>query len=209
MAFHIIRNDITKMNVDAIVNSANPEPTYAYGTDLVIYTAAGPSALLAERQRIGTIKPGEAAVTSAGQLPVKHIIHTVAPSWKGGEHNEFDILKSCYENSLRLAHALGCSSIAFPLIATGIYGFPKDKALQVAMNTIQSFLFTHDMDIFLVVFDEKAFVLSGKIFDQIQAYVDANYVNAVHSTEYSVPINLSGKDYSEDQTPDSFLRDNV
>lgn len=208
MSFHIIRNDITKMHVDAIVNSANPEPTYAYGTDLAIYTAAGPEALLAERRRIGFIKPGDAAVTSAGKLPAKHIIHTVGPSWEDGTHDEFEILKNCYENSLRLAYTLSCRTMAFPLIATGIYGFPKDKALQIAMNTIQSFLFTHDMDIFLVVFDEKAFVLSGKIFDQIQAYVDANYVQEAHSSEY-YPEEQSSNDETARALVDDALRRQV
>lgn len=187
MAFHIIRNDIVKMKVDAIVNSANPKPTYAYGTDLAIYKAAGAEALLKERLAIGEILPGTAAVTSAGNLQAKYIIHTVGPSWIDGSHGEFDVLRACYANVLEAAERLKCRSIAFPLIATGVYGFPKDQALKIAMSAIQSYLIRHEMDVYLVVFDENAFVLSGKVFDRIQAYVDANYVADAYSDEYRIP----------------------
>lgn len=139
-AFHIVRNDITRMNVDVIVNSANPEPTYAYGTDLAIYSVAGIEQMLKERKLIDAIAPGEVAVTSAGQLKAKYVIHTVAPLWENGDHNEFEILHACYKKALNLAKDLHCKSIAFPLLATGVYGFSKDKALEIAMASIQSFL---------------------------------------------------------------------
>ena len=177
MPFQIIRNDITKVKADAIVNTANPEPTYAVGTDGAIYEAAGAEDLLKERKKIGSIKRGDIAVTPAFNLDAKYIIHTVGPSWDGGDKGEFDILKSCYSKSLRKAAELSCESIAFPLIATGVYGFPKDKALQIAISEISSFLMEdeNDMDVFLVVFDKKAFRLSENLFFEIESYIDEEY----------------------------------
>ncbi len=129
MPFQIIRNDITKVKADAIVNTANPKPVFAAGTDAAIYKAAGEKQLLAERKKIGDIMPGETAVTPAFSLDAKYIIHTVGPLWEDGAHGEFDILESCYRNCLQKAAELKCKSIAFPLIASGNYGFPKDEAL--------------------------------------------------------------------------------
>lgn len=188
MAFHIVRNDITRMNVDVIVNSANPKPIYAYGTDLAIYNAAGVEKMLCERKEIGDIAPGNVAVTSAGgTLKATFVFHTVAPLWEDGKKQELQILRNCYERSLKKAIDMGCNSIAFPLLATGVYGFPKDKALEIAMSTIQSFLLQYPLDVFLVVFDEKSFVLSGKIFDRIQSYIDANYIEEAFEKEYRRP----------------------
>lgn len=184
MPFQIIRNDITKVKADAIVNTANPKPTYGGGTDSAIYEAAGKKQLLSERKKIGDIARGAAVETSAFNLDAKYIIHTVGPVWEGGNKGEFDILKACYENSLQLAVKLKCKSIAFPLIATGVYGFPKDKALQIAMSVIQSFLMESNMKVILVVFDKKAFELSGNVVDNIREYVDANYVKQAKSREY-------------------------
>lgn len=184
MPFQIIRNDITKVRADAIVNTANPNPTYAGGVDSAIYEAAGKKQLLAERKKIGKIARGEAAETPAFNLDAKYIIHTVGPIWQGGEMGEFDTLKSCYENSLSLALKLKCKSIAFPLIATGVYGFPKDKALQIAMSVIQAFLMENSMKIILVVFDRTAFELSGKVVESIREYVDSNYVKQAKRREY-------------------------
>ena len=130
MPFRIIRNDITKVRADAIVNTANPEPIFAGGTDSAIYHAAGARRLLAERKKIGYIEPGEAAVTKAFRLPAKFIIHTVGPAWVDGNHGEFELLASCYRKPLLLASHLGCRSIAFPLISTGVYGFPKGQGPQ-------------------------------------------------------------------------------
>ena len=185
MSFHIIRNDITKVKADAIVNTANPQPTYAGGTDHAIYMAAGKTELLKARKQIGDIARGQAVETPAFNLTAKYIIHTVGPIWNGGEDGEFDILKSCYENSLNLALKLKCKSIAFPLIATGVYGFPKDKALQIAMSVIQPFVMEHSMKVTLVVFDKNAFELSGKVVENIQEFVDSNYVKTANKREYS------------------------
>lgn len=140
MPFHIIRNDITKVHADAIVNTANPEPVYAGGTDAAVYRAAGEKRLLAERKKIGHIEPGEVAVTRAFRLPAKFIIHTVGPAWMDGNHGEYELLASCYRKSLLIARQLGCRSIAFPLISTGVYGFPKEKALEIALEQFSAFL---------------------------------------------------------------------
>lgn len=186
MAFRIIRNDITKVSADAIVNTANPRPRYVSGTDYAIYMAAGADELLKERQKIGNIETGQAAVTPAFALSAKYIIHTVGPEWVDGEHGEREAVKSCYENSLCLAKDLGCESIAFPLIATGVYGFPKADALQIAVTVFSEFLTDTDMEIILVVFDEDSFVLSGKIFSGVDAFIDENYVSEKMDSEYTL-----------------------
>ena len=185
MPFKIIRNDITKVHADAIVNTANPNPIYASGTDRAIYEAAGCELLLEERKKIGEIARGDAAVTKAYHLPAKYIIHTVGPIWKYGTAHEFEILESCYMKSLEKAVELECMSIAFPLIATGVYVFPKDKVLQIAISVFSRFLMTQEMQIILVVFDKKAFQLSRQMVGEIDSYIDANYVKEHRESEYS------------------------
>lgn len=184
MPFRIIRDDITKVKADAVVNTANPEPCYGRGTDGAIYQAAGAEALLAERKKIGTIAPGEAAVTAAFDLPAKYIIHTVGPAWIDGEHGEFEILRSCYRKSLLLADQLGCESIAFPLIATGVYGFPKDKALEIALNVIKEHLEDSELNVTLVVFGRNSFKTAESLTARIEEYIDENYVLARMDEEY-------------------------
>ena len=184
MPFQIIRNDITKVAADAIVNTANPKPKYADGTDRAVYTAAGAEQLLEERKKIGEIGVGQAAVTPAFALPAKYIIHTVGPVWIDGSHGEADAVRSCYRESLKLAEELKCGSIAFPLIATGNYGFPKDLALQIALSEFSAYLMTHEMDITLVVFDRSAFELSGRLFEDVGAFIDENYVDEASAKEY-------------------------
>lgn len=185
MSFNIIRNDITKVSADAIVNTANPKPIYAGGTDSAIYAAAGAEALLKEREKIGDIEVGQSAVTSAFGLDAKYIIHTVGPEWTDGEHGEQEAVKNCYENSLKLAKELGCESIAFPLIATGVYGFPKDEALKIAISVFSDFLAGEDMEITLVVFDKESFVLSDEIFSGVDEYIDDNYAKSTLDEEYA------------------------
>lgn len=185
MPFQIIRNDITKVNVDAIVNTANPRPVIGSGTDSAIYEAAGAKNLLEARRKIGDIAPGAAASTPGFKLNTKYVIHTVGPAWQDGRHGEELILRSCYRNSLQLAAELGCGSVAFPLIATGVYGFPKDKALSIAMAEISSFLLSHEMKVILVVFDQTAFELSGKVFSDVAEYVDEHYVRKAREQEYN------------------------
>ena len=186
MPFQIIRNDITKAKADAIVNTANPCPVYASGTDAAIYEAAGADRLLVERKKIGDIRPGDAAVTPAFDLDAQYIIHTVGPSWIDGYHEERETLHSCYARSLQMAADLNCESIAFPLIATGVYGFPKDEALQIALAEINRFLLSHDMLVILVVFDRKAFELSGKLVGDIKEYIDENEVSEIRLAEFGI-----------------------
>ncbi len=195
MPFQIIRNDITKVKADAIVNTANPEPLIGEGTDSAIYRAAGEDELLLERQKIGCIAPGQAAHTDAFRLDAKYIIHTVGPMWIDGEHDERHILRACYRNSLHMADNLNCASIAFPLIATGVYGFPKDEALQIALEEISRFLLTHDMQVILVVFDRKAFELSGRLVSGIEEFIDDHSAKALRDAEYRDKIRRNGQKY--------------
>jgi O-acetyl-ADP-ribose deacetylase (regulator of RNase III) len=183
MPFQIIRNDITKVKADAIVNTANPKPRIGRGTDSAIYAAAGKEQLIAAREKIGDIAPGQAVHTSAFALNAKYIIHTVGPVWVDGTHGERDTLRSCYENSLTLADSLGCESIAFPLIATGTYGFPKDEALHIALSEIQRFLLTHEMKVTIVVFDRKALELSESLVGGIEQFIDDHTARELHTKE--------------------------
>lgn len=184
MPLEIIRNDITKVEADAIVNTANPEVAYGAGVDSAIYAAAGEEELLAERAKIGRMVPGAAAVTPAFKLSAKYIIHTVGPVWQGGDHGEAETVASCYRNALNLARENDCESIAFPLIATGTYGFPKDLALKIAIAEISSFLFENDMTVYMVVYDKEAFVLSGKLFSDVTEYIRENEILPREEREY-------------------------
>lgn len=185
MAFQIVRNDITKITADAIVNTANPEPTFMAGTDSAIYLAAGADELLAERAKIGPIAEGEVAVTPAFDLDAKYIFHTVGPVWNGGGEGEKETVRKCYLNCLKKACELGIESIAFPLISTGVYGFPKAEALLIATSVFSEFLADHELDITLVVFDNESFTLSGKIFAGVNEYIDENYAAEKISEEYA------------------------
>ena len=184
MAFQIVRNDITKITADAIVNTANPEPVCMAGTDSAIYAAAGADKLLEARRKIGMIEEGSVAVTPAFDLEAKYIFHTVGPVWQGGDKGEKEVVKNCYVNCLNKALELGVESIAFPLIATGVYGFPKADALQIATSVFSSFLSENEMSITLVVFDNESFALSGKIFAGIDQFIDDHYVEAKTDEEY-------------------------
>lgn len=144
MPMKIIRDDITKVSADIIVNTANPMPIYSTGTDKAVYEAAGAEVLLAERAKIGKIARGDIAVTPAFALDAKYIIHAVGPWWEGGNNGEFDILRSCYQKSLEKAAELKCKSIAIPLIASGGNRFPKTEALQIALEVINRFLMENE-----------------------------------------------------------------
>ena len=183
MPFEIVRNDITQMTADAIVNTANPRPVIGLGVDSMIHEKAGPR-LLEARQKVGSIAVGSAAVTDAYDLEAKYVIHTVGPVWRGGLFGESKLLRKCYDASLALALEKGCRSVAFPLISTGNYGFPKDQALQIAISAFSSFLLEHEMTIYLVVFDQKAYKLSEKLFHPVASYIDQNYVEAREAAVY-------------------------
>ncbi|MBE6931767.1 MAG: macro domain-containing protein [Ruminococcaceae bacterium] len=185
MPFEIVRNDITNMRVDAIVNTANPNPVVGFGVDAGIHQKAGP-ALLAARQRIGKIPVGGAAVTPGFELSAKYVIHAVGPVWQGGDQKEEKLLHACYEKSLKLAKKWGCESIAFPLMCAGNHGFPKPLALQTAVRAISEFLMKHEMQVYLVVFSRDAFRLSEQLFRQVSSYIDENYILEKNLQEYGL-----------------------
>lgn len=183
MPFEIIRGDITELKVDAIVNAANPRPVVGWGVDAGIHQKAGPR-LLAARQRIGVIPVGKAAVTRGFGLPARYVIHAVGPVWVDGTHGEAAQLRQTYDSALALAVKKRCRSVAFPLLSSGNYGFPKDEALQTAVAAFSAFLMDHDLKILLVVFDRDTFDLSGKLFSSVRSYIDEHYIEAKLRDEY-------------------------
>ena len=183
MPFEIVRNDIVNMKVDAIVNTANPRPIIGAGTDKAVHDKAGARLLLA-RKEIGNIAVGEAAITPAFDLDANYVIHTAGPIWKDGRSGEEELLASCFRNSLGIAKKKDCESIAFPLISTGSYGFPKPLALQITVREISSFLMENEMQVYLVVFEKQSFELSEKLFKSVSSYIDANYVSDKMNLEY-------------------------
>lgn len=176
MPLQIVRNDITKMRVDAIVNAANETLLGGSGVDGAIHQASGPE-LLAECRTLHGCKTGQAKITKGYRLPAKFVIHTVGPVWEGGSYGERDLLVSAYRSSLELALEHRCETVAFPLISSGVFGYPKDQALKVAVDTIGDFLLLHDMTVYLVIFDKAAYTISGKLFSDIAAYIDDRYVD--------------------------------
>jgi O-acetyl-ADP-ribose deacetylase (regulator of RNase III) len=177
MPFTIVRQDITKMKVDAIVNAANTDLAMGGGVCGAIFKAAGAQKLQAACDRVAPIKTGEAAITPAFALPSKYVIHAAGPVYRHWNAAQSEILlRSAYTNSLRLAFDNKCSSIAFPLISSGIFGYPKDEALSVASSAIRDFLFDHDIDVYLAVFDRAAFSVSEKLLGAVESYIDEHYV---------------------------------
>lgn len=174
MPLQIIRQDITKTLCDAIVNPTNVKLNPTGGLDLAVHNAAGKE-LLNAVEAIGHIEVGKAVITPAYNLKAKYVIHTAGPVWRGGSSNEEALLKSCYTNALNLAKDNHCESVAIPLISSGTYGYPKDKVLNTAIQTISDFLFKSEMMVYLVVFDKTSYQLSEKITGSIKSFIDDNY----------------------------------
>ena len=177
MPLHIIRQDITKMKVDAIVNTTNEEMIGYSGVDFAVHQGAG-AELDKECERIAPLGLGMVKVTKGYNLDCKYIIHTSGPIWEGGLRGERAILKSCYLESLKMAVDLNCDSIAFPLISSGVYGYPKDQVLKFAVQVITEFLFEHELMVYLCVFDRTSYEFSQKLFTEINEFIDDEYVDS-------------------------------
>ena len=176
MPFSLVRNDIVNMRVDAIVNAANSSLAPGGGVCGAIFAAAGRTALDKACRAIGHCDVGSAVITPGFDLPARYVIHAVGPIWQGGSRGEADLLHSCYTRALHLARENGCESIAFPLISSGIFGYPKPQALRVAINAIEEFLLKYEMQVYLVIFDRAALLISERLYENIQRYIDDRYV---------------------------------
>lgn len=176
MPFSLVRNDIVNMRVDAIVNAANSSLAPGGGVCGAIFAAAGRTALDKACRAIGHCDVGSAVITPGFDLPARYVIHAVGPIWQGGSRGEADLLHSCYTRALHLARENGCESIAFPLISSGIFGYPKPQALRIAINAIEEFLLKYEMQVYLVIFDRAALLISERLYENIQRYIDDRYV---------------------------------
>ncbi len=205
MPLKIIRNDITKVEADAIVNTANPYPVVGAGTDFAIHEAAGPELLLSRRQ-IGEIAPGHAAATPAFGLPARYVLHAVGPRWIDGTQNEAALLRETYDAALALADSLGCRSVAFPLLSAGSCGFPRDLALSVAIGAITDFLMEHELLVCLTLFDAEAFDLAGSLFSDLKSYIDDNYA-ALQTKKERAPQRMQRRWMRNDTAAERYSED--
>ena len=209
MPLKIVRNDITKMDTEAIVNTANGHAAVGTGCDSAIYKAAGYEELLKYRtEKIGFVAEGEAFLTPGFSLRAKYIIHAVSPHYMGGNQGEEEKLRSCYRKSLQIAKDNNIKSVAFPLISTGGFGYPKEEGMRIAVDEINAFLLSNDMLIYLVVFDMKATMLGEKVYLGLKAYIDHNYVNKKLDEEYgnanlgsTRPSDIGYREYLSNKEP--------
>lgn len=209
MPFKIVRNDIINMKTDAIVNAANVNLQKGGGVCGAIFKAAGTNELQEECDKIGHTPVGSAVITKGYNLYAKYIIHAVGPIWRGGNDGEEELLHNTYKNSLNIALENNIKSIAFPLISAGIYGYPKDKALRVAMSAIGDFLLNHEMDIYLVVYEKESVLLSEKLFNKIEEYIDDNYIKKASRAiqSYDLQESIYRDSYLEDISVDPSLKE--
>lgn len=213
MPFHLIRQDITKIDTDAIVNAANTSLLAGGGVCGAIFKATGERSLSSACKKLAPIKTGQAVATSGFKLPAKYIIHTAGPIYSASKAKQCrQQLKDCYLNSLKLADSMGLTSIAFPLISSGIYGYPKAEALEVAQEAINEFLQNSDsdMEVLLAVFDQKSFEISTKLLDEVESYIDQNYVDQSEKEDIryrSFPGMMSPSFVESTAKPDVFFDD--
>ncbi len=198
MPFKIVRNDITRMDTDAIVNTASETVGVGAGCDTAVYNAAGREKMLAyRRENVGRVPEGEAFITPGFNLPAKYVIHAVSPFYMDGKDGEEEKLRSCYRKSLALAKENGIKSIAFPLISTGSFGYPKEEGMRIAVDEINAFLLGNDMDVYLVVFGNKATRLGEKLYSNLEEYIDQNYVASHWEGEYGGSFSRTAAAYGE------------
>ena len=201
MPFTIVRQDITKMQVDAIVNAANTELRMGGGVCGAIFQAAGEEKLQEACDKIAPIQTGQAAITPGFDLPAKYVIHAAGPVYSHWHKRRCrEQLGSAYIASMQLAVENGCESIAFPLISSGIYGYPKDEALEVARQAIEEYLQNHDLVVYLVVFDKSSFLISKALLGKVESYIDQHYVD-VHQSRRRVLLDVGEAAFSQAAPP--------
>ena len=193
MGFHIIRNSLSDVKADALVNPTSTQGTNIGGVEAKLFEQGG-KLLEKARLELGVIHAGNVRYTDAFNLDAAYVFHTVGPTWQGGHHHEFNVLRNCYENCLHLAKALQLESIAFPLIASGTFGFPKAKALSIAIETIKNFHFNEDITVYLVVYDKESYALSKSRFHEVKSYIDTheeyNLREVIHTNKFFTPKDL-------------------